>query len=551
LAHYTNVINESLGNGLRTVRGFDAVTGLIDFIQSGPGGGATRQDLGFTWNAVGSLTQRQDVRLSLTENFGYDHLHRLTSITGPDPRTMTYDALGNLASKSGVGSYTYHPTKKHAVTAAGSNTYGYDANGNMSSRNGFSISWYSYNLPNLINGPSGNSSQFFYAPDRSRFKQLASYAGTSEQTIYIGGLVEKVTLGTVTSWKHYITGGTGAVAEYIRRSSGTNETVYPLKDHLGSVDMLTNSAGFQMSRLSFDAWGKRRNGGAWNGNPAASAWTTITNTTRRGFTFHEMLDNLNLTHMNGRVYDPVLGRFLSADPFVPDPALTQSYNRYSYVRNDPLSFTDPSGFMEGVTTTECSSPLAIKVTVGADVVACLQPMVLESLLGWGNTGTIEGVVSTASRIQNGAEGGTQSQQRCVRQPQDDGFTFNDFVDFSAGLGDALLLGFGDDIRGWLDIGSVDTSSTAYDVGSWSSFAFGAGRLGYAALAKGYSVVAPSGAAASAFRSSMRLKNAPVRDLSKYGTDAQLRAAAGRTNPYVNAYGAGVAAAGAYDANGCP
>jgi RHS repeat-associated protein len=57
-----------------------------------------------------------------------------------------------------------------------------------------------------------------------------------------------------------------------------------------------------------------------------------------------MLDNLNLTHMNGRVYDQVIGRFISADPFIPEPGLTQSFNRYSYVENNPLTLTDPSGF---------------------------------------------------------------------------------------------------------------------------------------------------------------------------------------------------------------
>ena len=50
--------------------------------------------------------------------------------------------------------------------------------------------------------------------------------------------------------------------------------------------------------------------------------------------------------MGGREYDPKLGRMLSADPFVPDPTATQSFNRYSYVRNNPLSFTDPTGFHE-------------------------------------------------------------------------------------------------------------------------------------------------------------------------------------------------------------
>lgn len=341
-----NIIDETLGNGIRTVRGFDLAVGALDYIQSGVGGGAGRQDLTYSWDTVGNLTQRQNIALGLAESFGYDNLHRLTSITGPEPRTIAYDAMGNITSKTSVGTYTYHATKKHQVTAAGSTTYGYDANGNMNSRGGSAISWYSYNLPNTISDLSSNSSQFFYAPDRARWKQVASYAGTSEQTIYIGGLVEKVTLGADTHWKHYIAGGTGIVAEHIRHSTGTNETVYLLKDHLGSTEMVTTASGNQMSRLSYDAWGRRRNGGGWSGNPAASSWTTITNTTRHGFTSHEMLDNLGLIHMNGRVFDPVLARFLSADPFVQAPGFTQSFNRYSYTSNNPLHATDPSGFDE-------------------------------------------------------------------------------------------------------------------------------------------------------------------------------------------------------------
>jgi RHS repeat-associated protein len=346
-----HVIDETLGNGVKTVRGFDLAIGVLDSIQSGVGGGTGLQNLDFTWDPMGNLTQRRNIGLSLTEGFGYDNLHRLTSTTGTDPATIAYNAMGNITSKTGVGTYTYHATKKHQVTATSGGalqpvpqSYAYDSNGNMNSRNGLAVSWYSYNLPNTINGPNSNSSQFFYGPDRARWKQVASYAGTSEQTIYIGGLLEKVTLGGAIHWKHYIAGGTGVVAGHIRHSTGTNETVYLLKDHLGSTEMITNSSGSQMSRLSYDAWGRRRNGGTWNGNPAASAWTTITNTTRRGFTSHEMLDNLNLVHMNGRVYDQIIGRFLSADPFIDGPGSTQGWNRYAYVHNRPLSAVDPSGF---------------------------------------------------------------------------------------------------------------------------------------------------------------------------------------------------------------
>jgi len=48
--------------------------------------------------------------------------------------------------------------------------------------------------------------------------------------------------------------------------------------------------------------------------------------------------------MNGRVYDPTIGRFMSADPFIQAPTDTQSYNRYSYVRNNPVNLVDPSGY---------------------------------------------------------------------------------------------------------------------------------------------------------------------------------------------------------------
>lgn len=88
----------------------------------------------------------------------------------------------------------------------------------------------------------------------------------------------------------------------------------------------------------------QRRGANGSGNPSANDWTQITATTRHGFTGHEHLDNLSLIHMNGRVYDPYLGRFLSADPFIDGADTTQGYNRFSYVANNPLSFTDPSGF---------------------------------------------------------------------------------------------------------------------------------------------------------------------------------------------------------------
>jgi RHS repeat-associated protein len=319
----------------------------VDSITTGPAGGSSIQNLSYSWDKAGNLSQRQDLRQSLTEVFYYDNLHRLdySTLNGGTNLDLSYDALGNITWKSDVGSYTYHASKKHAVTAAGSYSFAYDANGNVSTRNGLSISSYSFNLPNTLSASGNNSSQFFYAPDRSRWKQVASFGGANETTIYIGGLIEKVT-GSITSWRHLIAGGAGPVAVYTRKSTGVNELHYLTKDHLGSVDSVTTDTGAVEVRLSYASFGSRRQEAGWSGSLPSGDWNEIADASRRGFTFHEMLDNLSLIHMNGRVYDPVVGRFISADPYIPAPGLTQSFNRYSYVKNNPLTLTDPTGYAE-------------------------------------------------------------------------------------------------------------------------------------------------------------------------------------------------------------
>jgi uncharacterized protein RhaS with RHS repeats len=131
-----------------------------------------------------------------------------------------------------------------------------------------------------------------------------------------------------------------------------------------------------------------------------------------------------------------------------------------------------------------------------------------------------------------------------------------FVDFSAGLGDALLLVTGGYLRDAMGIGGVDACSDTYKYGGWASFAAGGLRLGYAAAAKGISLAASSGAAASAGRQNLKVvfRGGFGRNWRKPNlagkTDAELRASAGKTNPGINAYGAGVAAAGAYGGAGC-
>ncbi len=324
------------------------LTGQLLTRQSGTGGSATNiQNLAYTWDSANNLTQRQDLRQSLTETFGYDGLDRLTSAAGPGGTlAVGYDAIGNVTSRSDVGSgatWTYHASKKHAVTAAGSFTFGYDANGNVSTRNGSTISWYSYNLPATING-GGFAATFDYAPDRSRWRQQSTYSGSSETTIYVGGLLEKFTTPTRTHWKHLIDTPSGQV-QHVRRSDATTETYYLVGDHLGSVDAIMNAAGAVQVRTSFAAFGARRDDD-WVGLPSAAEYTATANSSRRGFTGHEMLDNVGLIHMNGRVYDAAIGRFISADPFIDCFQNPQGWNRYLYLKGRVASATDSSGFSD-------------------------------------------------------------------------------------------------------------------------------------------------------------------------------------------------------------
>jgi RHS repeat-associated protein len=124
-------------------------------------------------------------------------------------------------------------------------------------------------------------------------------------------------------------------------------------EHLGSIQAITpafntstalsSTAAGGLGLYSEDAWGMRRNPNTFSGPPTTTDTGGTAGLSPRGFTIHEMLDDLSLVHMNGRIYDPLLGRFLSADIDIQDPSDLQSYNRYSYVHNRPLSFTDPNG----------------------------------------------------------------------------------------------------------------------------------------------------------------------------------------------------------------
>lgn len=353
-----HVTGEVFGNGIARARGYDEATGLMLGVNSGTGN-TTLQSESYKWDAVGNLRSRNDDLTGLSETFDYDPLDRLTRVrtTAPnlnDVTEVSYDAIGNPQSRTGSGTYayggsSYSYTQPHAVRTLTSTdgtrrNYSYDANGNLTAGPGRSITWSSYDKPKQVN--SGDIVSFEYTPDRSLISR--SHSDGNGGT-YIGRLFEAATQpGGNTEYRMYIYAGDELVAIHARISNGSASTRYPLQDHLGSTVLFSDEQGREVagSRTSYDAWGQARPTSGPNGyrRPAASQSVATVSGRPLGYTGHLNLDSLGLVHMGGRLYDPELGRMVSADPNVQFPLASQGFNRYSYVNNNPLSFTDPSGY---------------------------------------------------------------------------------------------------------------------------------------------------------------------------------------------------------------
>ncbi len=228
----------------------------------------------------------------MVESFGYDSLNRLTSTSvnlTPTPlnKSFTYSAIGNLTSKSDVGTYTYPASgqpRPHAVTSISggliNTSFTYDAKGNMTAGNGLTVAYASYDKPTSITRGISTIG-FSHDPEHQRFQQVAP-GGT---TLYLGNgsaYAEKFTGsdGSV-RWSNYLVAAGGLVGMHVENSDETVLTRYFHKDHLGSIAVITNESGTVLERLSYDAWGKRRYADG-SDDPAGA----ITSQTNRGFTGH-------------------------------------------------------------------------------------------------------------------------------------------------------------------------------------------------------------------------------------------------------------------------
>ena len=340
-------------------------------------GSSSLQEQTLTWDWVGNLTSSSDSKTGVLANYEYDALNRLTKesrsgwgfAAGATPVfTWTYQPSGNIASTTNTfGTLTYNyvstgipvPIIGHQVASLTGTINGqtnpsftYDPRGNMLSGLGRTYTWNSFDMPVTVTKGTAQLA-YLYGPDHQRTQEKYSVGGALQRTTTYftpSGMTtplyeEEVQGGTITK-KAYVQldGQPIAVVQHV---NGVRDTKFLLKDHLGSVNVAVKADGTLGDRQSYEPFGRRRYA---DGTTDTSG--TITSTqTDRGYTGHEMLDEVGVIHMNGRLYDPWIQRFVSADPVITNPNNPQDYNRYSYVRNNPMANTDPTGFEYWAKTT--------------------------------------------------------------------------------------------------------------------------------------------------------------------------------------------------------
>jgi RHS repeat-associated protein len=350
-----HLLTQLQGSGVTTTQAFDPNTGLVQSILAGVSNGVSNQT--FTFDSLGRLTSRtwlNNAGASVKENSCFDGLNRLTSTlvtsgtgcTGTGAVTVTYDALGNITSKSDIcataGCFAYGAgAGPHALTSITGTyngvtnpTFAYDANGVMTSGAGRTVTATSFNMAaSILDG--SNTAALAYDADHARYRMVT--AGPNAGTTYYlndpssGAMEEKSVVGGVTTWHDYIQVEGRMAAERFCTgaapcASGGATLNYFVLDHLGSITVITDGAGNVLQRLSYDAWGKRRNadGTALNCTSGLASPGGV----NRGFTGQEMIDGVCLINFNARIYDPSIGRFMSADPVVGDETVPQELNRY-------------------------------------------------------------------------------------------------------------------------------------------------------------------------------------------------------------------------------
>lgn len=295
-------------------------------------GSKTYQGFSYVFDpTTNNLMSRTDNTRSLTENFGYDNLNRLTSYGG---NTATYDAKGNITGKSDIGTFEYElENKPYAISGA-------TLSGNGASGRAQVITYTSFGSPMSIK-ENNHTTQFIYNGEHDRVRMNVNHRiDTLMFRYYLGNNYEATLSYSPLKEELYLMGDYyNAPAVYVKGMTSA-EIYYILRDYQGSITHIMTSDGTLDKEFSYDAWGHLRN----PDNHTMYNYNIVqTYPQNRGYTGHEPLAEFGLINMNARLYDPALGRFLSPDPYIQMPDMSQNLNRYTYALNNPLKYKDPDG----------------------------------------------------------------------------------------------------------------------------------------------------------------------------------------------------------------
>ncbi len=317
-----------LGSSLKTTQIADLagrVTGKsLQYIY-----GVPIRSMTFTYNAAtGNMTGRNGM-FPESEVFTYDDLDRLTCIEYGNVSTkdVTYAPNGNITMQTDIGRYYYEGGRPHALTSVDNTRHRIPTSQLQTQYNAFG------KVSQIRDYGENNYKMLFdYGPDDERWRtRFYRNTSTLQRTTYYMGDYEETVKGGITRRLYYLDGN----VLYKKQTSQPDSVFYLFTDHLGSVICIVDQNGSEKFHATYDAWGNQ----------------TVTRNDigfHRGYTGHEMLPEFGLINMNGRLYDPQIGRFLSTDNFVQEPWNSQNFNRYSYCLNNPLKYSDSSGELFGV-----------------------------------------------------------------------------------------------------------------------------------------------------------------------------------------------------------
>ena len=300
---------------------------------------AAIMNMAYTFNNKGNLISRSDLLTGHKEDFTYDGMNRLTAWNiSKDNISQTSNSIdynpttGTITTKSDVGftfGYGEENGKPHALTSLSGKP---DRIPNLTQTVTYT------DFKKVKNISLGSKSLVLdYGVDEQRRKGIFKDGSATFTRYYSGNYEEEVDSSGKVKKIHYISGGDGLAGIYIN-DDGNNRFYSTYCDYQGSLLALTDMNGVVKERYAYDPWGNRRNPASWKDTETRTKFIVD-----RGYTLHEHLDGLGLINMNGRVYDPLLGMFLSPDPYVQAPGNWLNYNRYGYCYGNPLLYTDPDG----------------------------------------------------------------------------------------------------------------------------------------------------------------------------------------------------------------